>query len=554
MLLLTLIAREMRSAARQPFTYYLRMLGVAALLVVLCLMVVEGKGENGNGGWLFAHLHATLLAAIWVLVPLLTADCISRERREQTLPILFLTPLKPRQIVLAKGMAHGLRALTLWLAVLPVMAIPFLVGGVSWTEAVLSILLSFGSICLAMAAGLFASASARVSMRALVFAASLAFLFFFLFVTELGFLVSGGGVSLPFATGTPAFQADVWTLFGYGLDLALDAGGCWQNLFGAALPPWLARSGYVRPRAPLGTNLPLLINGAIVGLSCVLALVLLIIFAAWNLNRAWREEPPSERVNHVTKRLFTPLYFQPLFHRWMRWELNHNPIGWLEQRTWSARLVTWSWFAVLICIYSSLLSNIPLYQRAFHAIQTLLAWLLLMSIAISASRSFHRERETGLLELLLVSPLREGQIIGGRVRGLWTQFMPAIILFVGLWLFFSTFLAEAQHELNSILYYLTSLFTLPVIGLYQSLARTSFLSAFLSTLLLGAAIPSIVARLGDFLDFLLWVLGQSNSSFIVNSDSSVIAILLQCIIASACAWRLHLNLSRRRFALERPLA
>ena len=41
------------------------------------------------------------------------------------------------------------------------------------------------------------------------------------------------------------------------------------------------------------------------------------------------------------------------FRRWMRRKLERNPIGWLEQRTWSGRLVTWGWFAVLISIYSA---------------------------------------------------------------------------------------------------------------------------------------------------------------------------------------------------------
>src|SRR5690348_11076833 len=275
MVLPILLAREMRSAARQPLSYFLRLLGAAALIAMLAFTIIEGGDTMEHGGLVFARLHATLLVAIWVLVPLFTADCISRERREQTLPMLFLTPLKPRHIVLAKGLAHGLRALTLWLAVLPVLAIPFLLGGVSWVEGVLSVLSTFGSICLAMAAGLLGSVRARVSMRALLVAASLGFLLFFAFALELGFLASGGGVTLPFALGRPG-PTDVWGLFGFGLFLALDVRGCWQNLVGASLPPWLRQSGYVRPAAPLGTNLPMLINFGIAAVTCLAALILLI--------------------------------------------------------------------------------------------------------------------------------------------------------------------------------------------------------------------------------------------------------------------------------------
>jgi len=75
-----------------------------------------------DGKDLFRSLHIGLQLAIWFLVPLLTADCISRERRENTLGLLFLTPLGAFDIVIAKSLVHALRGVLLWLAVLPVLA------------------------------------------------------------------------------------------------------------------------------------------------------------------------------------------------------------------------------------------------------------------------------------------------------------------------------------------------------------------------------------------------------------------------------------------------
>ena len=135
MIVLPVIARELRASARQPFTYYLRVLGVAVLLLASLLFGLHRGFAPGFGRQLFAVLHCALFGAIWLLVPMLTADCISRERREGTLGLLFLTPLKGTDIVVAKGLAHGLRAVTLWLAVLPVLTIPFLLGGVSWRRS-----------------------------------------------------------------------------------------------------------------------------------------------------------------------------------------------------------------------------------------------------------------------------------------------------------------------------------------------------------------------------------------------------------------------------------
>src|SRR5438477_6606614 len=153
---LPVIERELRSSARQAFTYWLRAIGVSAVLLASLLFGIEHGFEPSVGSSLFGRLHFTLFCAIWILVPLLTADCISRERREGTLGLLFLTRLKGSDIVVAKGLAHGLRALTLWVAVLPVIAIPFMLGGLSVTEILLSLLVDLSAMCWALAAGLLA--------------------------------------------------------------------------------------------------------------------------------------------------------------------------------------------------------------------------------------------------------------------------------------------------------------------------------------------------------------------------------------------------------------
>jgi len=312
--------------------------------------------------------------------------------------------------------------------------------------------------------------------------------------------------------------------------------------------------GGMSPVAPLSSNWPVLLRFGAGALLSLLAAMLLVACAAWIVKRSWREEAPSARIQHVQRSLCTPVFFTPILRRWMHWELGHNPIGWLERRTWSARLVTWVWFAVFISIYLSLLTNLSVYQRSFHAIQSFLAWLLAISIAISSAGSFRRERETGLLELLVVSPLRERQIIGGRLFGLWTQFSPAIILLVAVWLYCASFLVREQNELPSILFYGSTFLTLPVIGLYQSLARTSFLAALLSTLLLDILFPQFLTRIGDYSTYVLWFFGVPWSFLQGESGGTTLFVLSQVAVAAACAWRLEQNLRNRQFALGPQIA
>jgi ABC-type transport system involved in multi-copper enzyme maturation permease subunit len=231
-----------------------------------------------------------------------------------------------------------------------------------------------------------------------------------------------------------------------------------------------------------------------------------------------------------------------LLRRWLDWQLQRNPIGWLEQRCWSGRLVVWSWFAIVICIYSSLFANLSLYQRGFRSLQTFLASLLAGSIALSAAGSFRRERESGVLELLVVSPIREWQIIAGRVRGLWMQFLPAMLLLCVVWLYCSTFLSE-ENELFSVLIYGVAFATLPVIGLYFSLAKNNFIAALVWTLLVGIALPNGMARI------IALCFEPSNSTTILVQE--FLPCVIQVALAVLCAGRLHHHLRYRKFALDR---
>jgi len=553
MTVLPVIARELRAAARRTSTYGLRINGVLFLLGVCVWITASRVVRWDDGGAVFYYLHRALFLAIWVLVPLLTADCISRERREGTLPLLFLTPLKPGDIVLAKGLVHGLTAFTLWLAALPVLTIPFVAGGVGWRQAVGSILVNLSSLWLALGAGLVASAQSKVPVRALLAAGGLGFLFC------LGFILGTGAVWIGTAdvfgqgiyTGRLADLTEMNNLVGAGFDLALDSGESWQQAAGN--PP----AFYVVMLVSLALS---------AGLS-VLALWGLFLFAASSVKRVWREPPPSPQLAWLEKKFCTPLFFRGLFRRWMNWELERNPVGWLERRSWSGRLVMWSWFAIVVSVYTSVLANFDLYRNAFHFTQWFLASVLMGSLAVSAAGSFRRERESGMLELLLVAPLNEWQVLGGRVRGLWAQFLPAFALLLCLWLFCSTLRPSASpsntpSEWPSILFFAGTFLSLPVIGLYFSLLKHRFMTAFLWTLVVGVALPAFVFQAGQLIRLAGWGPIDWNpllAWFFIPVQDAVAGLLawlfipIQAAVAGLLAWQLHSDLKHRRFAFQRTM-
>src|SRR4029077_3158439 len=80
-----------------------------------------------------------------------TADCLSEEKREGTLGLLFLTDLKGYDVVLGKLAATSLNSFYGLLAIFPVLAIPLLLGGVTpgefWRMALPLFNTLFCSLC-----------------------------------------------------------------------------------------------------------------------------------------------------------------------------------------------------------------------------------------------------------------------------------------------------------------------------------------------------------------------------------------------------------------------
>lgn len=277
-----------------------------------------------------------------------------------------------------------------------------------------------------------------------------------------------------------------------------------------------------------------------------LILALAVLFAARRIRINWREEPPPQWVQDVQKTFLTPVLWRGFFKRWMRWKIERNPVGWLEQRTWTGRLVTWAWFAIVISLYSAIFTDRNLF-RNFSGLQMTMAWLMMGSIAASAAGSFRRERESGVLELLLVTPLSSAHIIGGRLRGLWGQFLPAVAALLIIWLYFQS-IFRRYDDLGRIFFFGVTFFTLPVIGLYFSLLCRGFITAFLATLAFGIFLPVLLER---FAAFWWW----SSEAAIFGFDASFGArpgtVIFQAGLAVRLLYATRRRLEGRQFPLER---
>jgi hypothetical protein len=269
---------------------------------------------------------------------------------------------------------------------------------------------------------------------------------------------------------------------------------------------------------------------------------------ARRLEGVWREEPDSLRTERIKKVLIRPVLGTQLLQRWLSWRLARNPVGWLELRRAGGRLVSWFWFAAVVLVYGAYGFGQELHGRDFERIQERLGGLLLLSLVLTSAASFRRERENGVLELLLVSPMREWDVIRGRLRALWTQFLPAMLIFLGGSIF-QAFMFGSEIGPGLLAYFALWYLTLPVIGLYFSLARKHFIASVLWTLLFGGAFPFVLLAFSDLVEAGWELFGAPN-----YHDHPAIGFLftfaLQAGLAVAFALILRNHLARRKFALE----
>lgn len=415
---------------------------------------------------MFGLLNTALVIAIWLLVPLMTADCISRERREGTLGLLFLTPLKSWEVVIAKGATHILRAFTLVAAAIPVVMLPVLMGGVSLKTATQCLVIHFYAAAVAVAGSLTASAIAELWWKAQV-AALVRILIIAGFIGTLAGLV----ISSILGHAPAAFA---WLFIGVGLNgvapmLAADLG---------RVP------GSLDARAVEGMVLTFLAGGT-------MAAVLGISYASLLIRRRTTAEAPTKPMSHEVQSLYQPIIAGGWLRHSLTRSLDRNPIDWLHQRTTTARLSKWGLCLALVVIETVLSMELQLWERA----QPWICDGYQVFIMILAASSFMQERETGALELLLVTPLRERDLLWGRLWGIWRTLFPSLLL-----LSFMLYVGEQMGSWNRseglsatvlALDLAAGVVSLPVIGLYFSLRCRHFMTAWLLTL--GIAFSPVIA-------------------------------------------------------------
>jgi ABC-type transport system involved in multi-copper enzyme maturation permease subunit len=390
MTFLPIVSRELRVASRRKTTFIVRsavaLLGIAIggfLLVFLDLLgTMGGKGEVAFGVISSYVLLIALLAGVF-----LASDCLSEERREGTLGLLFLTDLRGYDVVLGKFAAVSLNAFYGMLAVFPVLAISLLAGGVTGGEFWRACLALVNTLFYSIAAALWVSALCKSSSRAMAGAVCL-----LIGLIALGAIASM--LSSFVARLGPALSclAAVSPVSSFRLASA-------ANYFHRAGEYWIS----------LGVSHA--VGWLFLGL------------ASWRMRFIQDSDGRRPGIRRILTAISGPTARQTE-------SLGVNPILWLLDDSIRLKWLAWG----LALVGGAVLLLVTSRGGAFAIfMNTYLAWpfyfLMKIFFTIQACRFFSEARRTGALELICCTPLTTPSIISGQWMALRRIFLwPVIIL------------------------------------------------------------------------------------------------------------------------------
>lgn len=410
---LPVVALELRQTARRPATWRWRF-GVAAVaLAALWLATSSFASRAGMPASMLGQVLFELLAWVAAMYCLLFgatagADSLSAERREGTLPLLFLTGLRARDILAGKFAAASLNVLYGLLGLLPLLAVPLLVGGVSPVRV--------AALGLALVNLLFGMIAVSLAVSALV-------------TSERQAVTSAVLAGIAWAVGLPLLHLAIADF--------LDR------------PQMAGLLTYTSPLAPVAVTLagPAEQFSAeyLTGLGLSHALGWGLLFAAGALLRRaihGRQATAAVRPT-LDQQLFQPASAQER-HAFRRSLLDLHPLVWLAERhPGSARYGAIFVGAVVLILASgaakygaSSFSGVAFLPIVAAVYFVLLAW----STALGCQRAVE-DRRSGALELWLSTPLTDAELLRGHWLVLQRLFLkPIAILVVGeialAWLFF----------------------------------------------------------------------------------------------------------------------
>ncbi len=380
---LPIVERELRVAARLPATYRNRSLAAGTVMLIAVGILTFGVFSRSRAqAGIYMFKMSSFVAMIFCAFEGMrkTADSLSREKRDGTLGLLFLTDLKGYDIVVGKFAGASLSSIYGLLAILPVLALTLPIGGVTLSEYWRMLLALTNILFFSLCVGTLVSARCRNEAK------SWAGTFFIVLTAMLAptFIPAG-----PIAAFSPtrSYVASFATTY------PQHRWEYWQSILVTQALSWLML-GIASVKLPF-----------------------------------WWQDVPTERAG--AEAAAPPGLRRDLERRKSLREqlLAINPSLWLASRQAGARVYPWLLMALaaiggLFCLFT----RSPGLHLAVFFIA--INFVLKIRIAYQACHCLAEARRNGALEMLLSTPLTVNEIIQGQILALRRNLLAPVVFLI----------------------------------------------------------------------------------------------------------------------------
>ena len=140
---LPLLGKELLELAARRRTYVIRAAYAAVFFVVFTIVYANWLSRYataldvlGSGGDMFAFVIALQFATVLLFLPAAVSGVLTYEKERGSLALLFLTDLRPWEILLQKLAGRLVSAFSFLLLSLPLLALAYMLGGVATQDVV----------------------------------------------------------------------------------------------------------------------------------------------------------------------------------------------------------------------------------------------------------------------------------------------------------------------------------------------------------------------------------------------------------------------------------
>ncbi len=467
---LPIVERELRVAARRSGTYWTRLglallatgIGTAIFSITLGMFSPQQTGQG-----MFRALSGLLLLYCLAYGRRATADCLSLEKREGTLGLLFLTDLKGHDVVLGKLAATSVGGFYSLLAVLPVLSICLLLGGITSGEFWRMALVLVETFLLSLAIGILGSSLTREFRRAM--AAN-----FLLLLLVVGAPPAAAGLIGSLSPGHRpilelAYSCPVFTFF-----VSFDA-------------------TYVSERAHFWWS-----AGTIFAVTW-----LLVLLASWVAPVSWQDQPTRTSRNRWREWWHTWSYGEasqrPPYRKRL---LDTNAFYWLAARARLKPVHVWTFLGFMAAwwvIGWATSGDMWLDEAALVLTALMLNFAFKVWVAIEAGQELADDQKSGAVELLLSVPLTVRDILRGQLLALRRQFLKPLLVVMAVEVVFMLMLYQRTPGWEVLVTWLAGLTILTAdlaalvwVAMARALTAKNHNQATISTLARVLVLPWVV--------------------------------------------------------------